>query len=191
MPELPIEKVLMLGTHPDGKVFVELYYGKDRHNTRPEGEYVLSITGVIGPKRNGDCRGSCGQIIDHLADTAPVEPWTRELIDKLQEVWDRWHLNSMRAGCEHQRAEKWDQRPIDPSKPTDAYGKHFEGQRHASWNMLTWVKRSEHPEGLLSEPCPTCGYKFGSSWLYEAVPDDVVEFLAGLPESTIAYPWGK
>lgn len=25
----------------------------------------------------------------------------------LVELWDRWHLNGMRAGCEHQRARGW------------------------------------------------------------------------------------
>ena len=33
----------------------------------------------------------------------------------------------------------------NPTKPTRSYGKHFEGQRHDSWNLLGWVRRDEHP----------------------------------------------
>ena len=37
-------------------------------------------------------------------------------------------------------------------------------------------ERSEHPEGLLSKPCPTCGYPYGSAWLYDPLPPDVIEW---------------
>jgi hypothetical protein len=83
-----------------------------------------------------------------------------------------YHLNDMSAGCEHQRAEGWDERPIDPNKPLGSYGLHFDGQRQSSWNMLVWVRRDEHPEGLLSHPCETCGYRYGTSWLYQSIPAD-------------------
>ncbi len=147
----------------------------------------LSITGVEGPKRNGDAFGGCGQI--QLDPTYAAEGWTPALVAKLAETWERWHLNDMRAGCEHQRAEGWDKRPIDPSKPTHTYGKHFAEQRYDSWNMLVWVSRKEHPEGLLSEPCPTCSYKYGSAWLFEEIPADVLEFLHGLPDATTTPAW--
>jgi hypothetical protein len=49
--------------------------------------------------------------------------------------------------------------------------------------MLVWVRRSEHPEGLLGEPCSTCGYKYGTAWLREAVPEDVLRFLRELAPS--------
>lgn len=146
----------------------------------------LSITGVEGPKRNGDAWGSCGQI--SLDNTKPAEGWA-ELLPKLADIWKRWHLNDMRSGCEHQRAEGWDRRPIDSSKPLNAYGKHYPGQVHDSWNMLSWVTRAEHSEGLLSHPCPVCGYKFGSAWLHEDVPEDVLSWLQALPETDITPAW--
>jgi hypothetical protein len=61
----------------------------------------LSITGVHGPKRNGDCSGSAGQCSDVLL--ASKDPKHH----KLKEVWDKWHLNDMNAACEHQEAN-WD-----------------------------------------------------------------------------------
>ena len=35
----------------------------------------------------------------------------------------------------------------------------------------------EHPEGLLSKPCPVCGYKYGSSWLFEEIPEEILKEL--------------
>lgn len=101
--------------------------------------------------------------------------------DRLVETWERWHLNDMRPGCEHQRAEGWGDRPIDPDKPTRAYGRHFEGQSHDSWNLLGWVRPDEHPDGLLTRPCPTCGYRYGTAWLHEDVPADVLDWLRRFP----------
>lgn len=111
--------------------------------------------------------------------------WTAERLRELLDIWARWHLNDMRAECEHQRAgvavddddvsagTPWNARPIDPTRPTNAYGRHYPGQHSSSWNMLAWVRRDEHPHGLLSYPCPTCGYKYGSAWLTEEIPADV------------------
>lgn len=174
-------KQLLIGTGQDGRIFVDVVY----HDGK------LSLTGVEGPLANGDARGSCGQLtIDPAAITEFAESWTVESAERLAEIWKRWHLNDMRPGCEHQRAEKWAERPIDPNKPTRAYGKHFEGQRTDSWNMLAWVTHAEHPEGLLSRPCGVCGYKYGSAWLREDVPTDVLEWLRSLPEASTPSPWG-
>ncbi len=146
----------------------------------------LSITGVVGPTRGGNAHGGFGQIVGtEVLDFTPG--WDAELLARFYEVWHRWHLNDMRAGCEHQRAAGWDKRPINPDKPLNAYGEHVKG--HTTWNMLTWIKRSEHPEGLLCEPCPECGYKYGTAWLSEPVPDDVLAFLESLPETTVTPAW--
>ena len=49
--------------------------------------------------------------------------------------------------------------------------------------MLGWLKPEEHPEGLLCRPCPVCGYRYGTSWVREQVPQDVIDWLFFLPES--------
>lgn len=154
----------------------------------------LHITGVEGPKRNGDCWGSCGQIDMGWRDrpqdwTTKGADFTDAQLTEFMAIWDRWHLNHMRAGCEHQRAEGWGDRPIDPSKPTRSYGKHFEGQKSDSWNLLGWVRPDEHPEGLLGVPCPTCGYKYGTSWLREELPAEVIAKLASFPASSLEPAW--
>jgi hypothetical protein len=145
------------------------------------------LCGVEGPMKNGNARGDCGQIKPAIVELAPA--WTQEMLAKFQEIWDRWHLNDMRAGCEHQRAEQWDKRPIDPSKPLNSYGKHYVGQKQDSWNMLTWLNASEHPDGLMCKPCLVCGYKYGTAWLKEEVPQEVINWLANLPETDMTPAW--
>lgn len=136
---MSIHKWIRAGEGPDGTLFVAIKWDGKR----------LSITGVEGPRRNGDCKGSCGQCIDALDQLTSAEVDTA----KLREIWKRWHLNYMRAGCEHQRA-------------------------------LGWKSYDEHP----SEPCPTCGYKYGTSWLHEDVPAEVIAYLESLPAADDC-PW--
>jgi hypothetical protein len=52
-----------------------------------------------------------------------------------------------------------------------------------------WVKPIEHPEGLLTKPCPVCGYKYGSAWRMEKVPAEVLDFLRGLPDTDRQPNW--
>lgn len=112
-----------------------------------DGKRELHITADI--YRDGHDVGG-GQSLDtvrRVAEHGTVTPeWPRKRILKLLSIWERWHLNGMRAGCEHQRE-------------------------------LGWTSYNKHP----SEPCPTCGYKYGTSWLYEPLPPEVEEFVAELP----------
>lgn len=179
-------KIVLLGLAEDvGSIFCRIKYTDGK----------LSITGVEGPKCNGDAKGACCQIVMHWSESGQVEKitpaagWDHDQIRKFFQTWDRWHLNDMRAGCKHQRAERWDQRPIDPSKPLLTYGRHFPGQRSDTWNMLAWVRPDEHPDGLLTKACPTCGYKYGTGWLKEEVPADVLVWLAALPDSPVTPAW--
>jgi hypothetical protein len=54
----------------------------------------LSISGVIGPKLNGDAWGSCGQIDMDFNESYPetvrkyIEGWDKELFDKFLDVID-------------------------------------------------------------------------------------------------------
>lgn len=162
----------------------------------------LSITGVEGPKANGDAVGSSGQCRDSLSELVRFNPgWDAQNVQLLRQVWERWHLNDMRPGCEHQRAgvaafpddpfngTPWNKRPIDPAKPLHAYGRHAANQTSPTRNMLGWVSTKEHAAGLLCRPCPTCGYKYGTRWLKEDLDPEVPKFLSALPESTVTPPW--
>lgn len=130
---------------------------------------------------------SCGTGLEHagenIATWAPG--WDASRFDAAAKFASRWHLNDMRAGCEHQLDESqeggsWDKRPIDPTKPLSAYGKHYPGQRSDSTNMLTWIHPEDYSCGLLDVACPVCGYKFGSKWLKEELTPEVLAEAARL-----------
>lgn len=74
----------------------------------------LSICGAVWNKKNDDHEIG-GQCIDELASHIKIfaTGWDREKLAKVVEVWQRWHLNDMRAECEHQRSrgEKWTTHP--------------------------------------------------------------------------------
>ena len=67
----------------------------------------LSLHGVVGPMSNGDCRGSAGQCVNSIRNGVPTEDWTKEMLQKLCDIWDKWHLNDMRAYCQHQKELGW------------------------------------------------------------------------------------
>lgn len=74
--------------------------------------------------------------------------------------------------------------------------KRYEPQKRYDWNngateesMLGWLRPDEHPDGILCKPCPVCGYKYGTSWLKEDVPEDVLQFLYNLPDTTREPAW--
>ena len=173
---MSINKWVFIGYTPEKfKVYVHIQYDGKR----------LSLTGVEGPLSNGDAKGGCGQI--DISDVVPMDSGVDTL--QLRNVWRAWHLNDARAGCEHQRAMGWDKQPIDPTKPLDTYGKHFPGQPYDTWSMLAWATPKEHPNGLLGKPCEVCGYKYGSAWLHEDVPQDVISFLESLPAGKRPEGW--
>lgn len=82
-------------------------------------------------------------------------------------------------------------------KHPDCWGIEGEQMISAGWIELGkkelkdrgWVHETEHPEGILCKPCPVCKYKYGSEWRKEELPADVVEFLTGLPETTVKPAW--
>lgn len=197
----------------------------------------LHFTGVVGPLRSGDAQGGCGQIVmEEWAFTCLAAGWTPEMVLRLREIWERWHLNHMNPNCEHQRA--WDTRKMltmchwslksgmytQIEKLKDlAWKDAIKGIRHVYTReeevMLTspisvdlpegqcptaaslydlkkseqkaagWVYPSEHPEGLLTKPCDVCGYKYGSAWLKEGVPAEVIAEIQSWPDTDVKPCW--
>ena len=41
---------------------------------------------------------------------------------------------------------------------------------HTEVKALGLLRENEHPDGILSKPCPVCGYKYGNSWIYYPIP---------------------
>jgi hypothetical protein len=51
------------------------------------------------------------------------------------------------------------------------------------------LDESESPLGLLSKPCPVCGYKYGTAWKKRELPAEVITFIESLPEPTKQPAW--
>ena len=102
----------------------------------------LSISGVIGPTKGGNARGGCGQIEWEFAHRNPehndpreknpttpsrfAKGWDVGMWYDFLEIWHLWHLNDMRAGCEHQVGPEW--------TPKEVTLYHFQMTREAERN---------------------------------------------------------
>ena len=81
------------------KIFVEITFENER----------LSFHGVVAPRKDGNCTGSCGQILDVLLDESLIlsKGWSLHQLKTLYGTWQRWHLNDMRSECLHQSDFGW------------------------------------------------------------------------------------
>lgn len=158
-----------IGTVDRQGVYVEAQIKEGRHG--PE----LSIHADIRRSGHYVAGGQDLDTVRRVRTHGTPAPAFRGKIGKLLAIWKRWHLNGLNPGCEHQRAAGWHKMPMDAGQPLNAY-RDF-GGGSPTWNMRTWIRRSEHPQGLMCEPCWICGYKYGTEWKYEALPPYVFEFV--------------
>jgi len=184
----------------------------------------LSLSGsVYKPNQFGTFRNvSAGQVQDQLIADFPKN----KKAVCLYQIWERWHLNDMRAGCEHQRADWHPEEKITLYKFVMNYDtlklqmelekkakaaaikgetavmsdrereilgapysfEHHNEHGHAEYYHLAisevkiagQTRPDEHPSGILTKPCEKCGYKYGSSWLFEEVPASVLAELRAM-----------
>lgn len=127
----------------------------------------LSICGVEGPYSNGNAYGSCGQCRDfEINELAPG--WTDETLQTFRDVWNEWHLNDMKAGTPEQEA--YLKAHEFPGYPVS----------HYDWASELLEKAGLNPDN---------GYKYGSAWLRQEVPDNVIDFLQSLPDTDKTPAW--
>lgn len=125
----------------------------------------LSISGVEGPWPSGNCAGACGQIDMHeWEDYTPAKGID---LARIRAIWERWYLNDMRAGSPAQEQYLRDN-PMTVTYPESHYDKAVE--------VLTAV-------GLHPDPNHD-NYKYGSAWLSEPVPQEVIDYLFSLPDDS-------
>ena len=150
-------RTMTLGDTDDGTMTVTVTLGQTSdplvsattHEEVPAGAPTLSISGEVVAHRAGGDVITAGQCRDMIGEIVyPAAGWGFASLDELAQVWERWHLNDMRAGCAHQSVV-WE---------TDVYG-------------------LSRPSLDLTLPCPASGYRYGSSWLYEPLPDDVLHLV--------------
>ena len=110
-------------------------------------------------KENVDiCGWQCSQDIFMFFSSHPQEITKEngELLEILQ-LWRRWHLNDLRAGTKVQ------------TDALSAWEGYSEADYKASCNYLESI-------GLLEER----GYKYGHAWLFERVPNEVLNQLTNI-----------
>jgi hypothetical protein len=119
----------------------------------------LMISGVVGPLSGGGSAGGAGQILRLLAG-----------------------MGRFRAGWDPCLAENftrvWRQWHLNDLRP---------GCIHQEADKA--FQRKTLLQALEAEPCPICGYKWGSSWQTREVPTEVLEFLKELPEAKKTPAW--
>ena len=178
-----IEKIINIGLYKNNycenrlPVFCKIEYKEGK----------LSISGVVAPTENGDAYEG-GQIYDSIAENLDffdfAEGWDKIKAFQFVEYWKEWHLNDLQAGCEHQRAEKWGDKRIDPKELPNSCA-----NQDKNGILAIWVTPEEHTKGLLGKPCPVCGYEYGTAWLTKEVPTSVLIWLNNLPASDKTPTW--
>ena len=167
------EKVIRIGVFEGNNIYCTIKYTNGR----------LSISGVVGPLKNGNCKGGCGQInsnlINHISEIIPAPNWDRMLILEFLNIWSEWHLNDLIPGSPLQETflkeyiEDW---KISKGVFNDYY----------SWACFILKDAGLYPDkSYLYNGKP---YFYGQVWLQKEVPDDVLEFLKELPNSNKVYP---
>ena len=125
---------------------------------------VLAITGDVWNVKQSDVI-MCGQIQNEIRRWINENKFKELYIDKdkllkILEIWDRWHLNDLHAGTRRQREtiKEW-------RKKNNITGYAFDKE-------VEYLKSI----GLYEDN----GYRYGSAWLYEPLPSEVIEFVEKL-----------
>jgi hypothetical protein len=113
---------------------------------------TVSFTGSVTFQSTGGNHG--GQCVETIRKIWGHRPEIAELCD----LWDRWHLNDLRAGTRKQS---------EALRGKKNRSKH----EHYTW-ACNYLKR----KGLLVDQ----GYKYGAEWLFEEIPATVVKRIKSL-----------
>ncbi len=127
----------------------------------PEDSLELSISAMCWQlsDRGRWLESMAGQCIDHVREEFGNNDAVKELCD----IWERWHLNGLKAGTVEQ-AKALEDMPaaVYPESHND--------------KALAWLRAKDLETDR--------GYKYGSKWLHEPLPvrvvDSVQNILVGL-----------
>lgn len=136
-------------------------------HVRPADIPTVSVTYERWPKghrpgaagRRGE-PDSLGASRDAFRDVVRfVYGWDADRCRELADLGDRWHLNGMRAACAHQSVV---------------------------WEDSDYGRR---PSLTLTEPCSLSGYRYGSAWLADPMPADVLSYFRAVAETGRPPAW--
>lgn len=147
MHEIVYRKVLTVGYDVKRhKVVLEVTL--TRHREKRETVDHKMVDEYLTLSISGSSKEYGGQILERLTpENIPrlARKMTWEKLNRIKEIWKRWHLNDMRPNCIHQEV-------VSTNVPFD------------EWNRLT---------ALETEKCPM-KYRYGSKWLVEPLPENVI-----------------
>ena len=150
---------IRVGTGPDGeRIYASLsleYVSKTQKNMNldeVDGTWTFSMQGTEKSKTGRELGG--GQNVESIRESTGKNGVDTE---RLAELWERNHLNTMHAGTYLQEMEVKGHRNKNPQ---------------ADYTELSSVVKDQQ------------GYKYGSSWLYKPVPaDELAETIALLKKA--------
>lgn len=129
------------------------------------------VTDPIVLSVQGEFDGGMGQIVMSSNEWRPLlthwaTGWDDDRLGELLDLWDRWHLNDLRAACRHQQEH-----------PAMAVG--------AAELPEPWLSEKQgYPDliGYRLDTVPPCNeveppYHYGRSWLTEALPAEVLAWF--------------
>jgi hypothetical protein len=117
-----------------------------------------------------------GQIVmswdnEYISNMSFANGWNKAKMITFKEIWSKYHLNDMQAGCEHQRKYM----PIVKMLTTDKF---FYADNYSDIVKLP-----------LYGHCYECDYRYGTAWLRKEVPNNVIEWLLSLPDTEKTPAW--
>ena len=80
-----------------------------------------------------------------------------------------WHLNDLKAGCEHQDVLGWGH-GIDVTVEPESK----EAQNAWGATVTVTTQRKVYKDSI-GAPCPTCGYCYGTAWTKRELPPEIVK----------------
>jgi hypothetical protein len=128
------------------------------------GGHELSISGSIWQPRRSDCvcGGQCqGSIRAVALSSLGKFTWAKDMnkkkLEEILDIWDKCHLNDMRAGTRLQHAIL--DKNEEENGPCD------------SRDWYDWATTVLDENDMLEDR----GYIFGSAWLFETIPRETLE----------------
>ncbi len=148
------------------------------HTRIDPGAVEISISGVLTQRGREIEAGQCLEAVRGVRHLT-VTPGVRA---RILELWTRWHLNGMRAGCAHQ-PNTWHCTAAEHAEPV-ANG----------WDLFASSGLRYPKSGIdcvacgrarWDEPTDACRavmppYRYGTAWLYEPIPAGTVAELRAL-----------
>jgi hypothetical protein len=154
----------------------------------------FSMSGEIWDRQGSDCV-SAGQCVDEIADSFPND----KKLQRMREIWERWHLNDMKAGSPAQEhwlkahAADWEHYQETAREAVKAGA---EIMQHYQWAASALSGVGLNPDrsyrytgpGAANIRDEGAGYTYGSAWIKDELPPEIVAEITAWSEAPGAAP---